>query len=196
MIKSHRRPLWVVGVALSIGASVIHFAFGPEHVAELGPLGYGFYLSGALQLGWAAVLGILLVIPQRRDTMRTFRMLVRAGIAINISILGAWAFSRVVGLPAGEMPWMPEAIGRPDTIAGILEGFLVLGLVGWLRGWTIFPVSSTRWLALGAAIALSAVAVGTVVAITPEAAGHAEAHAQAAGDDHAAADGQVGSGSR
>lgn len=184
------RPLWLVAAALSIGAGVIHFALGPEHLVELGPLGYGFYLSGALQVGWAVALGALLVVPPDRNREPALRTIASSGIAINLAILATWAFSRVVGLPAGEMPWTPEAIGRPDTIAGILEGALVLGLAGSLRGWTIGRVSSTRWLALGAAMALSAVLVGTVVAITPDASGHAEGH------DHAAMEIQVGSGNR
>lgn len=190
MTRPISRPLWLVGAALSIGAGVIHFALGPEHLVELGPLGLGFYLSGALQVGWAVALGALLLIPADGNREPVLRTIATSGIAINVAILAAWAFSRVVGLPAGEMPWTPEVIGRPDTIAGILEGTLVLGLVGWIRGWTIGRVSSTRWLALGAAMALSAVLVGTVVAITPEADGHAEGH------DHAAAQVQVGSGNR
>jgi len=78
-----RRPLWVVGAALSIGAGVIHFAFGPEHVEELGLLGYSFYLSGALQVGWAAVLGFLLVRPRGEDATLLIRTLAVSGNAIN-----------------------------------------------------------------------------------------------------------------
>jgi hypothetical protein len=89
------------------------------------------------------------------------------------------------GLPAGENPWIPEAIGRPDTIAGTLEAVLVIGLVGRLRGWTTGRIRSPRLLALGAALALSAVFVGTVVAITPDADGQLEAHGHADADEHA-----------
>lgn len=190
MTESFRRPLWVVGAALSIGAGVIHFALGPEHLDELGPLGYGFYLSGVLQVGWAVALLARLLVPADRNREPVLRTLATSGIAINVAILAAWAFSRVVGLPAGEMPWTPEAIGRPDTITAIFEGALVLGLVGSLRGWTVGRVRSTKWLALGAALALSLVLVGTVVAISPETDGHAEGH------DHAAAQIHVGSGNR
>jgi len=176
-----RRAGWLVGAALSIGAGVIHFALGPEHVVELGPLGYGFYVSGALQVGWAAVLALALVIPRGRGEALAFRRLADAGIAINAAILAAWAFSRVIGLPAGEMPWTPEAIGRPDAVAGALEAVLVVGLVGSLRGWTIGHVDSSRWLAASVALALSAVVVGTVFAITPDAMGHEDGHGHIAG---------------
>ncbi len=181
MTESVRRPLWVVGAALSIGAGVIHFAFGPEHVDELGLLGYGFYLSGALQVGWAAVLGFLLVRPRGNDATPALRKVAGSGIAINVAILAAWLFARVFGLPAGEMPWTPEAVGRPDTIAGILEAALILGLVGYLRHWSVARVHSSKLLALGVAVALSAIVVGTVVAISPDAMAHQDGHDQALG---------------
>jgi hypothetical protein len=176
MNAATRRPLWLVGAALSIGAGVIHFALGPEHLEELGALGFGFYLSGALQVAWAAALGVLLVMPADRDRTRGLRAVAWSGIAINVTILAAWAFSRIVGLPAGETPWTPEAIGRPDSIAAVLEGGLVVGLAASLRGWAGGRARSTRWLAIGAAIALSAVVVGTVVAIAPDETGEAEGH--------------------
>ena len=181
MTERFQRVPWVVAAALSIGAGVIHFALGPEHVVELGPLGYGFYVSGALQVGWAAILALALLMPRGRDAKPAFRKLVQAGIAINVAILAAWAISRVVGLPAGETPWTPEAIGRPDAIGGILEGVLTLGLLGSLRNWTIGPVTSSRWFSLGAALALSAIVVGTVVAITPDDADQMAGHDQGPG---------------
>ena len=183
-----RRPLWVVAAALSIGAAAIHLALGPEHLEELGALGYGFYVSGALQLAWAAALAVLLIFPAGRDLTLGLRAVAWSGIAINAVILAAWAFSRIYGLPAGETPWTPEAIGRTDTIAGLLEGVLLLGLAGWLRGWSMGPVRSTRLVAIGAAIALSVVLVGTVVAITPDSTGEADGHDAA---DHGDAAGMV-----
>ena len=181
MTERFQRAPWMVAAALSLGAGVIHFALGPEHVVELGPLGYGFYMSGALQVGWAAILALALLMPRGRDAKPAFRKLVLAGIAINVAILAAWAVSRVVGLPAGETPWTPEAVGRPDTIAGVLEGVLTLGLLGSLRTWAIGRVTSSRWIALGAALALSAIVVGTVVAITPDVADQMAGHDQGTG---------------
>lgn len=197
MIEMYRRPLWVVGAALSIGAGVIHLALGPEHLIELGTLGYGFYVSGILQVAWAVALLGAIAMPLRRDSRRVLKGLAWSGIATNVAILAAWAFSRVFGLPAGETPWTPEAIGPPDAIAGILESVLVLGLAGSLRGWTTDRVSSTRLLGITAAIALSAIMLGTVVAIAPDMAGHAEGHEQAAAElgagnaDHAAGHAQA-----
>jgi hypothetical protein len=177
-----RRPLWLVGAALSIGAGIIHFALGPEHLEELGALGFGFYVSGALQVGWAAALGVALVLPGARDRNRGLRALAWSGIAINLAILAAWAFSRIVGLPAGETPWTPEGIGVPDAIAGVLEVALVLGLGAWLRGWAVGRVQSTRLLGIGVAVALSAVLVGTVVAVTPSGMHDVDGHST--GHDH------------
>jgi hypothetical protein len=165
-----RVALWAlaVGAALSIGAGLIHFAFGPEHVTELGLLGYGFYLSGALQVGWAVVLGLVVALRRSERRASALRPVARAGIAINVVVLAAWAWSRIFGLPAGDTPWVPEAIGTPDAICGLLEAALVLGLVGWLRGWRVMLPVSSRPLAFAAPVlAIALIAAGTFVAIAP-----------------------------
>ena len=184
-------PWWLAGVAASAGAGVIHLTLGPEHVAELGALGYGFYLSAALQLGWAALLGLVLARFGALATPRNLRLLAISGIAINGAILVAWAVSRLVGLPAGEVPWTPEAIGRSDTIAGAVEGALIVGLGASLQGWSVVRSRPPRKLGTaGAVLAMALIATGTAAAIEPGAGSDSHGAGQAHGsgvhinDDH------------
>lgn len=174
------RPIWAIGAAASIGAGIIHVALGPAHVEELGALGYGFFLSAALQLGWAAVLLIVVKGFAGRASKRSLRSVAISGIAINAAILAAWAWSRVYGLPAGDAPWTPEAVGRPDAIAGAFEGPLVLGLAASLQGWSVMRSARIRsTIAAGAVLAIGMIAVGTLFALVPGEAGdsHAASHA-------------------
>lgn len=166
------RPLWIVAGAASLGAGLIHLVLGPEHLEELGPLGYGFYLSATLQIGWAAAVGIGLVAWRDRPFVRSAWPLALSGIVINVTILAAWMVSRVVGLPAGESPWTPEPIGLPDTIAGLLEAVIIIGCGALLRGRSIARVAGSVALR-GAAtlLAIAVIGVGTAVAMSPVA-GH------------------------
>ena len=97
-------------IAASLGAAAIHFALGPHHVEELGALGLGFYLAAIIQVIIPAAL-----LVARHRAGRAFRSIVLAGVGVNVVILAAWAVSRVVGLPAGPEPWIPEAIGVADS---------------------------------------------------------------------------------
>jgi MFS family permease len=153
-------------IAASLGAAIIHFAFGPEHLEELGALGLGFYISGALQVGWA-----LLALVASRISTRSWltRAVVPTGIVLNVAILVAWAVSRTVGLPAGEQPWTPEPIGIADGICGLLEAGIVVGLLAYRSRWQ-HPVvprpgrrTSTSLLGLAAMVAVIAVATVTAV---------------------------------
>ncbi len=179
------RQLWVAAIVASAGAGLIHLALGPEHVAELGLLGYGFYLSAALQLSWSAVAAAVLVGAAGKNPRILLGLLAGSGFAINAVIIVAWAFSRTVGLPAGETPWVPEAIGRPDVIAGLLEGVLVVGLIGWLRGWAAPRAARLRSMATAGTIAaIVAMVIGTGVGLAPgegEMQGHDHAGAAIAG---------------
>jgi hypothetical protein len=117
-------------IAASLGAAIIHFAHGPEHIEELGALGLGFYVSGALQVGWA-----LLALAANRSAARSWlaRAAFPTGVALNVAIILAWVVSRTVGLPAGEQPWTPEPVGLADGICALLEAGVVVGLLAWHR---------------------------------------------------------------
>ena len=167
------RPFWSAAVAASTGAGIVHLAHAPAPIDELGPLGVGFFLAAALQLGWAtAALGTLAGFRTWPGAGAWSRLAV-SGLAINGSILAAWAVSRVVGLPAGAAPWTPEAVGMADGISALLEGLLVAGLAAALRGLAMpRPPRMERFATAGAAIAILLIVTGTAVAVGPSEAGH------------------------
>lgn len=120
-IGALRRTAVAIVAGLSAAAAAIHLAAGPTHVVELGDLGLGFYgaaiLQGAFAIAWIGGHG----------SMR----LAAAGIALNLSLIAAWAVSRTVGLPGTAGP---ESIGLADATAIALELALVAGLVARRRG--------------------------------------------------------------
>jgi hypothetical protein len=178
-----RGPAIAIAIAASIGAGVIHLALGPEHLEELGALGWGFYLAAALQLGWVvAVLAVLAGVAARRapaPRTRRVRGVALAGITMNVAILGAWVVSRTIGLPAGETPWVPEPIGRADLISAALEIGIVAIVALQLRpavGSRLGGAVPRRGPARLAAVLSTAVIVaGTVVGLVPDGA-HAAPH--------------------
>jgi hypothetical protein len=194
-------PVWLATIAASIGAGVIHLALGPEHVDELGGPGFGFYLAAILQLGWAGA-AVVAFRPWRRVASSSSiggrsprgaparRRLAIAGIAINATILAAWAVSRLVGLPAGETPWVPEAIGRADVISAALQGSIVFTLARSLRrAAAIAPgVARPTGLRRGAVLAAATflvIGASTAVGLLPGGHAHAAGHSHAAGPgDH------------
>ena len=177
-------PFWAAAIAASIGGGIIHLALGPEHLDELGDLGLGFYLAAGLQLGWAFAVGLVVALGR---APRVLRGLAIGGIAINVAIVGAWAFSRLVGLPAGEMPWVPEAIGRSDAVAAVLEGGLVLGLAAGLRGVSVaWRPARLRGSIAAAVLAIAVIGTGTAFGLTGEAHDHGPGDAHAAGEIHGA----------
>lgn len=119
---SLRRSLVLVLAGLSAGAAVIHLAAAPAHFAEIGALAVGFVVSAAFQALWACwCLGD----PSRRT--------LAIGIAGNLAIVGAWAWTRTVGLPVGEFAGSPEPIGYPDAASVVFEVLLIGGVAArWL----------------------------------------------------------------
>lgn len=118
----------IVLVLLSLGATVIHLAAAPHHLLELGPLGLGFIGAGLFQGGLAAAIAV-------RPGSRTVLLL---AIVASLVIAAAWAWSRIIGLPAGATPWTPEPIGPPDAAATLFEialaGLATARLAGLDRG--------------------------------------------------------------
>lgn len=104
---------------LSLGAAAIHFAVMPEHFKEWWLFGLFFAGLGWFQALWSV--GYLLV---------PVRPLAWLAIGINVATLLLWTWTRTLGLPFGPDPGVPEAVGIPDILAGILELSLVIGLLG------------------------------------------------------------------
>jgi len=103
---------------VSLGAAAIHFAVMPAHFKEWWLFGLFFAGLGWFQALWSV--GYLLV-PARQ--------LAWLAIAVNSATLLLWIWTRTLGLPIGPDSWVPEAVGVPDILAGILELWLVIGLV-------------------------------------------------------------------
>ncbi len=160
-----RFALWVT-VGLSIGAATIHLAAGPEHVQELGGLGLGFY--------WAALFQLLLAIAVlRRPGSRSVAWL---GIGGNLALIGAWAWSRTIGLPG--VVGGPEMIGVADGTTVLLQIALIAALAVRLgRFATRFAAAHSAasirsFTTAGLVAGLSIVALSTTVAIADVSAGH------------------------
>ena len=167
-----RAGAWLAA-GLSFGAAAIHLAAGPHHVDALGDLGLAFYWAALFQAATAFAL----------LSYRHPRRLAWIAIAGNLTILAAWGWSRIVGLPT--VPGGPESIGIADGIASLLQAGLVVVLAVQLRGidvrWSLgrgaAPLRSV--LAGGLVASLGAIALSTVIAVNAAAAGEAHGHAPA-----------------
>jgi hypothetical protein len=141
---------------MALCAAVIHAAFAPTHFSETWSHGAAFIAMAWYQL----ILAILLV-------TRPKRWVYALGL-FNIVIIGIWVMSRTVGAPFGPDPWTKEAIGFPDVLATVLEGFIVLGCIALLvrHTWR----RTARWTAMATAgvASVSILAAGlTTASLTP-----------------------------
>ena len=127
----------------SLGAGVIHAAVVPAHWNEWMPAGVFFAAMALAQAGWA-----LLIL------LRTTTPVLFFGIALNISAIALWAFSRSAGAPFGPHAGTAEHIQGADLCALLLEIYAVMG-AGWVwrrgrRGESI-PAFANALVSLGAA---------------------------------------------
>ncbi|MEO9322648.1 hypothetical protein ABFT23_04105 [Nocardioides sp. C4-1] len=92
-------PLALVATAAAAG---IHAAVAPAHLAESPVTGAFFLAVAAGQLAWAlAAAG------------HPTRVLLHAGIALQLALVALWAVTRTVGLPFGLLP-EPHPVGGWD----------------------------------------------------------------------------------
>lgn len=122
------RSLVLMLAGLSGGAGIIHLVAAPGHVAEIGDLAGGFVAAALFQLLW---IRWCLAGPSRRTAV--------IGIAGNLAIIGAWAWTRIIGLPLGELASVPEPVGYPDGVAVLFEVALIGGLLVRAFGLDRFP---------------------------------------------------------
>ncbi len=99
--------------SLSAGAAAIHLAAASSHLEALGDLALGFYWAALFQIAFA---GALLAHPSSRR-------LATVGVAINVALVAAWAWSRTIGLPT--IPGGPEAVGLADATTVAFQVVLV-----------------------------------------------------------------------
>ncbi len=108
--------MWWLATILSAGAGSIHVALGLAHAEGPRPHQFFFLGVGALQVGWSSIAW-----PDGPG-----EPLHRAAVALNVGVLAVYAFTRIVGIPPGEV----FEAGRADLIAA---GFEVALLVILLR---------------------------------------------------------------
>ncbi|HEY7522434.1 MAG TPA: hypothetical protein VH720_02085 [Candidatus Limnocylindrales bacterium] len=137
----------LVASAWSVGAAAIHFAVIGEHLEISALEAVLFALVAAFQLGWAAWY-----------LLRPSGWLASIAVVINLGVVGAWAWSRTIGLPlAGEAGGI-EPVGVSDSIATGLELALIATLL-----LAAGPVRDTLGRRLGFAPATAVAWVGSAV---------------------------------
>jgi hypothetical protein len=153
----------ILAAACSTGASAVHLAVIPEHLAAYVPAGFFFAGLAAFQLVWA--FGV---------ARRPIPSLMAVGLAVNAAMIGLWLWSRTLGFPLGAEAGAVEPVGYPDALATLLEAMLVVIAGLWLWERRLAPISRLRISQadafVGTGLGISAVAIFTVVAMF---AGHA-----------------------
>ena len=112
----------VTAAACLVGSELIHTVVLPEHLREWWAAGVFFAVVSLLEGGLAAA---VLFAPSRRVW--------QAALTLSVATVAVWAWSRTAGLPFGPDPWTPEAVGRADVAAGVLELVTEAAAVALLR---------------------------------------------------------------
>src|SRR3954451_6937363 len=108
-----------------LGTALIHASVAREHFDAWPTEGVFFVLL-------ANVEGMLAAAVAARPSARALRLAVGTGLA-TAALLG---LSRTIGVPVGPHAWQPEAVGRVDVMATLLElttAAVLAPLVGWAR---------------------------------------------------------------
>lgn len=117
---------------LSVVAGLIHAALGPSHWAEWWGYGAFFAVAAAAQLLYAP----LLIAGPRPATLWI-------GVLGNLALIGLYAWTRVVAVPAGPDAGDVEHVGAVDLASKTVEFALVILLAVILRrATTRSPLSS------------------------------------------------------
>ena len=103
----------IFAASLSAGAAAIHLAAASSHLESLGDLALGFYWAALFQVAFAVA---VLAHPQSRRLAGT-------GVAINLALIAAWAWSRTIGLPT--ISGGPESVGLADATTVAFQVVLV-----------------------------------------------------------------------
>lgn len=114
--------LRATAVAGLLGAELIHWSVIDVHAREWVAAGYFFTA--------VAIVEVILAIGVGVSRRRAWLWL---ALATSAATLAVWAVTRTVGLPFGPAAGQPEAIGRADVVAALLELLTVAGVAGLLR---------------------------------------------------------------
>lgn len=120
---------------LGLSAGLVHAAVVGHHLDASVVLGVFFALAAALQIGQALV---VLFTGDRR--------VVLGGVALQLCLVGLWAWTRVVGIPFGVAGGTREAAGALDlACVGLELGAAVAGL-SWAYGVKGVAAACSKWL--------------------------------------------------
>jgi len=163
---------WFVA-ALLAGAGAVHFALAPSHFGASTAGGLGFLIAGWVQISLAVA---VLLRPTRR--------VIVAIVAVSAAAIGAWAVSRIWGLPFGAHAGHAESVTIVDSFTVVMEAFTIV-----LAAVLLSPAvrrSRSRLYSFAAVVAVLALTSALIAA--PEARDHsAVAHGAATGSTDAAA---------
>jgi hypothetical protein len=149
-------------------AAVVHLVMVPAHADEWLPEGIAFALVGWVQLGLAVS---LLVRPSRR--------VLWAALGVSVTVVGAWAWSRMFGLPVGPSAGHAEPAESLDLLCATVEGLTALGAAVLLTGRRLAPRSVSRFATVLPGLAV----LGVTTAVLASPAG-LHTHADGEHDDH------------
>ena len=166
-------------------AGVIHLVMVPTHTQLSTAEGVAFAVAGWTQVGLAVLLAA-----------RPNRSLLAVAIGANTMFIGAWAVSRVWGLPYGSHAWEAESASFVDlTVVGLEAAFVLVAAVLLLR-----PGAASSWsdsdYVLASVLPIAVIALVTAALMAPSTANHAHATGDGemliAGDGHDHAHAEAG----
>jgi len=168
-----RTAILVMG---SAGAAAIHFAMMPAHADESTLLAVAFGFVAWLQAAFAVAV-----------LVRPTRTLLLAGAILNLAAVGAWAWSRLFGLPFGIGGGEIEAAGAADVLCAALEIAVIASAVWPTRATANSQRRSTWAIAAGGLATVLVVGATSAVLAAPSTHDHAEgqSHDDAAAVSHA-----------
>lgn len=129
------KRLVVAAGGLSLAAGLLHLLVTPEHFEEW--WGYGLFF--AVTFAAQATNGLLLLweASSRRERPlwwpRAWTAMLWVGIVGNVLLVGLWAYTRFVGVPAGPMAGEKEEMALLDLLTKVVEVSLVVALAGLVR---------------------------------------------------------------
>jgi hypothetical protein len=156
---------WFVA-ALLVGAGAVHLALAPSHFGESTVEGIGFVVAAWLQIALAVAV-----------LLRPTRAVIFTIVAVSAASIGAWAVSRIWGLPFGEHADHAEQVTVVDSLTVVMEAFTIVLAA------TLLSASVRRFRSRGYALVAVVAVLGLTSALiaAPEARDHAAA---AHGDTH------------
>ena len=126
---------------MSLATAVIHFAVAGEHFQE-----YWLYGVFMLVVAWLQVLWAILAIA------RPSRLLLAAGVILNVGVIAVYVVTRTVGDVIGPGAHAPEQAGFGDLLCTALEAVVAAGCAWLLIARTDHQVGRRRLFIAPAAV--------------------------------------------